>query len=292
MAMIAALALWAARPASEPALRAAAPGERSAREETAAAGPLLFTESFDDDKLLDRGWYDGDRFLIAHQGPFAGRGCLEYGWKRGATNPHTSSGLRRLFEPTESVYLRFRLRLSTGWQWSGRAYHPHLLHFLTTENGPYHGPAASRLTLYVEPQEGRLRLAAQDIQNKDAPRGLTQGPLRGGYNGRFYDSEEVLFNDDRWHTVEALFVLNGLKRDQTLANGVVQGWFDGRLVIDRSDVVFRSSDFPNMRFNQLLLTPYFGPGLLPRQQTLWIDDLSVGTRPPEPGDVSDEAPAR
>ena len=79
------------------------------------------------------------------------------------------------------------------------------MHFLTTENDKYHGPAASHLTLYIEPQEGRLRLAAQDIQNRDTPHGLTQGPLRGGYNGTFYDSKDVLFTDDAWHCVEAMF---------------------------------------------------------------------------------------
>ena len=31
-------------------------------------------------------------------------------------------------------------------------------------------------------------------------------------------------------------------------------------------------------FNQFLLTPYFGPGLLPHAQTLWIDELAVGTQ--------------
>jgi hypothetical protein len=33
-----------------------------------------------------------------------------------------------------------------------------------------------------------------------------------------------------------------------------------------------------MKFNQLLLLPYFGPGLLPHAQTLWIDELAVGTK--------------
>jgi hypothetical protein len=33
-----------------------------------------------------------------------------------------------------------------------------------------------------------------------------------------------------------------------------------------------------MKFNQFLMTPYFGPGLLPHAQTLWIDDLAVGTK--------------
>ena len=158
------------------------------------------------------------------------------------------------------------------------------MHFMTTENAAYHGPAASHLTLYIEPQNGRLRLAAQDIQNKDAPRGLTQGPLRGGYNGKFYDSETVLFADDKWHTVEALFALNSLDLDRGRPNadGIVRGWFDGKLVVDRTDVILRSTDFPNMKFNQFLLTPYFGPGLLPHQQSLWIDELVAAT-----GRVSD-----
>jgi hypothetical protein len=154
------------------------------------------------------------------------------------------------------------------------------MHFLTTENQKFAGPAATHLTVYVEPWDGKLRLAAQDIQNKDKPHGLTQGPLRGGYNGRTYDSQEVLFNDDGWHCVEALFQLNSLdlKADKPNADGVVRGWFDGKLVIDRTDVVLRSTDFPTMKFNQFLLTPYFGPGLLPHAQTLWIDELAVGTK--------------
>jgi len=107
-------------------------------------------------------------------------------------------------------------------------------------------------------------------------------PLRGGYNARFYDSKAVLLNDDGWHCVEAMFQLNSLDpavRDgKPNADGIVRGWFDGKLVIDRTDVVLRSTDFPKMKFNQFLLTPYFGPGLLPHPQTLWIDELAVGTK--------------
>jgi hypothetical protein len=244
------------------------------------APALRFQEGFDDSQLLTRSWYDGDRFLISQTQPFAGRGCLEYAWQAGGTTPKSSSGIRRLFEPTETVYVRFHLRLSKNWGWSGRPYHPHLMHFMTTENGRYHGPAASHLTLYIEPVNGKLRLAAQDIQNKDQPHGLTQGPLRGGYNGKFYDSQDVLFDDDQWHCVEALFQLNSLDlaADKPNADGVVRGWFDGKLVIDHNDVVLRSTDFPKMQFNQYLLTPYFGSGLLPHEQTLWIDALTVAAR--------------
>lgn len=240
----------------------------------------LFTENFDDERLHERGWYDGRTFKISAREPYAGAGCIEYHWKRGSSVPDTSSAVRRLFEPTDTVYLKFHIRFSKGWRWTGRSHHPHLLHFMTTENGRYHGPAASHLTLYVEPQEGKLRLAAQDIQNKDKPHGLTQGPLRGGYNGKFYDSEDILFDDDEWHCVEALFTLNSLdmQRDRPNSDGVARGWFDDKLVVDRDDVILRSTDVPDMKFNQLLLAPYFGPGLLPQEQTLWIDELSVGTR--------------
>ncbi|MCA9174553.1 MAG: hypothetical protein KDB14_08705 [Planctomycetales bacterium] len=250
-----------------------------ANGEEPAPAKILFHEHFDDARLTERGWYDGNRFSIADTRPFAGAGCIEYRWKSGATTPASSSGVRRMFPATEAVYLRFQIRLSDNWRWSGRTYHPHLMHFLTTENAKYHGPAASHLTLYIEPQDGRLRLAAQDIQNKSAPHGLTQGPLRGGYNGTFYDSQQRLFADDQWHRVEALFQLNTIDSDSGKANadGLVQGWFDGQLVVDRKQVLFRSPDFPNMKFNQFLLTPYFGAGLLPHAQTLWIDELVVAT---------------
>jgi hypothetical protein len=259
----------------------AAPEASAAAADPAAKRPaVLFSESFDDSRLLQREWYDGNKFIISDAQPYAGKGCVEYGWKAGTTNPFNSSGIRHLFAATDTVHLRFYLKLSQGWGWTGRPYHPHLMHFMTTENDKFRGPAASHLTVYIEPWNGKLRLAAQDIQNTDQPHGLTQGPLRGGYNGQLYDSKEVLFNDDGWHCLEAMFQLNSLdpKADKANADGIVRGWFDGKLVIDRTDVVLRSTDFPKMQFNQFLLTPYFGPGLLPHEQTLWIDELAVGTK--------------
>ena len=255
------------------------PADRAAVTASQTSG-VLFSEDFDDSRLLQRDWYDGDRFAIASAGSYAGKGCIEYTWKAGTTIPASSTGIRRQFTPTATVSVRFYLRLSKDWGWSGRPYHPHLMHFMTTENEKYAGPAASHLTVYIEPWNGRLRLAAQDIQNKDAPHGLTQGPLKGGYNGIMYDSKDELFGDDQWHCVEAMFKLNSLDATANKANsdGIVRGWVDGKLVIVRTNIVLRSQDFPNMKFNQFLLTPYFGEGLLPHAQTLWIDELAVGTK--------------
>jgi hypothetical protein len=240
---------------------------------------ILFSESFENADLAKRNWYDGTTTRITGDA-MAGKGCIEYEWTDRRSSVKGSSPVRHLFEPTDEVSIRFYLKLSKGWGWSGRNYHPHLTHFLTTENSKWHGPAASHLTLYIEPVGGKLRLAAQDIQNKDMPHGLTQGPLKGGYNGKFYDSQEVLFTDDQWHCVEAYFKLNtlDLENDRPNGDGIVRGWFDGKLIVEHTDVVLRSTDFSKMKFNQFLMAPYFGPGLLPHAQKLWIDELAVGTK--------------
>jgi len=239
---------------------------------------ILFSESFDDDDLLNRGWYDGTGFRIVSEEAYAGRGCIEYGWKDKATNPHTSSGVRHALVATNELFIRYYIKLSEDWDWSGRPYHPHLTHFLTTENGKWHGPARSHLTLYVEPVNGKLRLGATDMENENMPHGLTQGPLRGGYNGKLYDSKDRLLTDNNWHCIEAQFRLNTLDIAHDTANrdGVIRGWFDNQLVIDHSDIIFRTTDFPNMKWNQFILMPHFGPGLLPHAQSLWIDELVVG----------------
>ena len=239
---------------------------------------LFFAEGFEDTRLTSRGWYDVDGCVLTDQA-VVGKRAIQYHLPKGKLTPSDSTGVRHSIEPTEVVYLRFYLKLSPDWSWTNKPYGPHLLHFMTTENDKYHGPAASHLTLYIEPVNGKLRLAAQDIQNRDMPHGLTQGPLRGGYNGQFFDSEKILFNDGKWHCVEAMFKLNSLDmvRDMPNHDGELRGWVDGKLVIERIDLVFRSTDFPKMKFNQFMMLPYFHDGV-PHDQTLWIDELAVGAK--------------
>ncbi|HEX3448170.1 MAG TPA: hypothetical protein VHS97_07930 [Isosphaeraceae bacterium] len=59
--------------------------------------------------------------------------------------------------------------------------------------------------------------------------------------------------------------------------GELRGWVDGSVIIERSDVLFRSIDFPKMQFNQFMMLPYFHDGV-PHDQTLWIDELAVGAK--------------
>ena len=101
----------------------------SARSIDEAEG-VLFRESFDDARLPERGWYDGQTFAISREGARAGTGCIAYPWKPGTTTPDRSSALRHQFETD-------RGRLSTLLHpaveglgsWTGRSYHPHLMHF-------------------------------------------------------------------------------------------------------------------------------------------------------------------
>lgn len=244
---------------------------------------ILLKESFDNGQLVKRGWYDGTACRISPMTKL-GKGCIEYEWLKEIQGVKGSSSQRHAIAPVEEVYIRYYLRLSKGWQWTGVNYHPHLTHFLTTENGEFDGPAATHLTLYIEPVNGKLRLGAQDIQNEHMPHGLTQGPLKGGFNGMLYDSKDVLFTDDQWHCIEAYFKLNSLdfKNDAPNKDGIVRGWFDGKIVIEYTDVVLRSTDFPAMKFNQFLIAPYFGPGLLHNAQKLWIDELEIYGQPIAP----------
>jgi hypothetical protein len=76
-----------------------------------------------------------------------------------------------------------------------------------------------------------------------------------------------------------MFKLNSLdvRRDKPNQDGELRGWVDGKLVIERSDMVFRTTDFPKMKFNQFMMLPYFHDGVA-HDQTLWIDELAVSAK--------------
>ena len=66
-----------------------------------------------------------------------------------------------------------------------------------------------------------------------------------------------------------------------VADGVVQYWLDGELIVDEDDVLMRTqTGEDNMLFNQLLIGPFIGGpggGGSPEAQTWWIDELTVAT---------------
>jgi hypothetical protein len=249
----------------------------AAAEPPTDAVPPLFAEDFEDANLPSRGWYDGSRYAISDDST-TGAHSLQYSFVTGRTSP-TEDVARRLFPGTETVYLSFDLKLSPDWVWG--AYHNfHLFYFLTNADAPYKGPAATHLTLYVDSLDGRLRLGAQDISNATMPHGMTQGTSTAN-NGKAYSSSTIDLQPGRWYHVEAMFRLNSLDlaNDRPNADGGLWAWVDGRQVVSRTDLVFRTTDFPDMKINQLLIGPYIHGGSR-NDQELWIDNLRVGTARP------------
>jgi len=81
---------------------------------------------------------------------------------------------------------------------------------------------------------------------------------------------------NNWNFVEAYFQLNTIVSGIGQPNGVMQYWFNGALVIDRHDIMFRTGTHPTMQFNQFLIAPYIGDGS-PVAQSMFIDNLRLAT---------------
>ncbi|HUU29987.1 MAG TPA: hypothetical protein VM123_19455 [archaeon] len=272
-----------------------------------AGETVLFEEPFEDTDWAARGWYDGPDMKITsgEHIPGSGSSC-EWHWRNTGDVVPESRGARVLFTPVESVSLSFYIKHSADWEWTKVNWHPHEFLFMTTEDGQFTGPAYTHLTLYVEVVNGKPRLAIQDGANIDQSRigenlvGVTErravaggngdsDGYGGGYykngdefwNGKEWDTGEIYFSDEPgpyykgdWHHIKASFKLNSVVDGIGVCDGVLQYWYDGRLLMDYRDVLYRTGRHPGMKINQFLMLPYFGPGV-PHEQSIWIDDLKI-----------------
>jgi len=257
---------------------------------------VLIQETFDDARFSARGWYDQVRPLLTAEGT---GNAVEYQFGAGATKPMAGSPMRRKFEPSDAVYFTCRVRYSGNWVGSGRPYHPHEFHFLTTLDGDWIGLSFTHLTLYIEENGGVPLVAIQDGLNVDQAKvgsnltttterraaagcnGSSDGypdncyrAAEGFVNEKKWKAPSKLFADDAWHVVEAYVKLNSIAGGKGVNDGIVQYWFDRRLVIDHHDVLFRTGANASMQFNQFIIAPYIGDGS-PVAQSFWVADLMV-----------------
>ena len=63
--------------------------------------------------------------------------------------------------------MSFWIKFSANWVGSGKAYHPHMFHFINDLDDAYVGPAHTYLTTYTEVVAGKAVLALQDSKNDD-----------------------------------------------------------------------------------------------------------------------------
>lgn len=274
-----------------------------------AAAGVLFQEDFEDSNLSSRGWFDTAGASISTTEHAAGStASFECAFLAGATTCNGGTPGRHAFTETDSVYISYYVKYSSNWVGSNLSYHPHEFLFITNIDSQWIGPSRTHLTAYVEQNEGKPRLQItdalnintgsvnQDIVNTTEERavsgcnGDSDGyggdcwACSGGYcNEKIWSSQDVYFQDtagqyykNDWHKVEAYFKLNSISNGKGVADGVVQYWFDGKQVINHTDVMFRTAQHPSMKFNHLLITPYIGDGS-PVAQTMWVDNLTVST---------------
>jgi len=277
----------------------------------------LLRDDFEDSGFATRGWYDYASVptLTDTTHITGSTHALEVRFAAGATTP--SWGLaRRLFPSSPTVYVSYWVKYSANWVGSQQLYHPHEFQILSDLDADYTALANSWMEAYIEQnyQNGGIpRLSIQDSRaintSYGAPPinliGITENRSIGGCNGLsetyvvascfsfppWYNDKEISAPQvwfqpapgpgykGNWNHVEAYFQINSIVGGIGQADGVAQYWFNGTLVIDRHDVMFRTGARPTIKFHQFVMAPYIGDGS-PVDQTMWIDNLLVMTAKP------------
>jgi hypothetical protein len=274
---------------------------------------VLFQESFEDANFSNRGWYDtsGGTLSPTEHAPGSTK-SMECRFLTGAQRCSGGTPGRIIFPESDSVYVSYWIKHSTNWTGSNKSYHPHEFYLMTNQNGQWDGMAWTRLTAYIEENEGTPLLAIQDGQNIDSSKigqnlvnttesrsvagcnGDSDGYGNGDCyqcesdycNGKYWRAGRIYFSDATgtnfkgdWHHVEVFIRLNSIVAGKGAKDGTLKYWYDGQLIINVNDAVLRTAQYPSMRFNQFVLSPYIGDGS-PVDQTLWIDNLVVATEAP------------
>jgi len=300
--------------------------DNSSAPEQPTAPTLLFTEDFEDANFASRSWYDNINLNLSTTEHVEGSSSsLEFRFLQGASSPTSGAAIRKKIDESEEVYISYYVKYSSNWEGSNVSTHPHEFYLLTNLNGDWDSLAYTHFTFYVEQNEGVPVMGIQDSQNINTSQvgnnlttitenrgvagcngdsdGYGNGDCysigNGNYkNGKLWRAGGVYFRDtfgeyykNDWHHVEAYIKLNTISNGIAAKDAQLKYWFDGELVMNLEDVVLRTGQHPNMKFNQFVIAPYMGSS--PVDQTLWIDNLSVATSPPDsitPPPSSNEPP--
>jgi hypothetical protein len=276
-------------------------------------GTLLFQENFEDANLASRGWYDNTGAVLSTVEHISGsNSSAEYRYLVGAQTPTSGSAQRHKFTPSNSVYISMYVKYSANWVGSQKPYHPHEFYVMSSLDGDWDGPSNAYMTLYVEHnyQNGGIPwLSVQDNKSINTSYGtppqnlvgVTENRSTSGCNGiaeanilsecfnqppwynRKWLAGPVVFKPtpgpgykNNWNFVEAYFQLNTIVNGVGQADGVMQYWINGTVIIDRHDILFRTGAHPDLQFSQFLIAPYIGDGS-PVDQSMFVDNLRVAT---------------
>jgi hypothetical protein len=280
-------------------------------------GTVLLREDFEDTGFGARGWYDfsSTPTLTTATHATGSTQALEVHFAAGATTPPWRAA-RRLFTPSPTLYVSYWVRYSDNWIGSRQLYHPHEFQIMSDLDGAWDGLSNSWMEAYIEHnyQNGGIpRLSIQDSKAINTSYGappinlisVTENRSIAGCNGvvernvvtscfsfpPWYNDKEITAPQvwfqpspgpgykGNWNHVEAYFQINSIVNGIGQADGVAQYWFNGALVIDRHDILFRTGARPSINFKQFVIAPYIGDGS-PVDQTMWVDNLLVATARP------------
>jgi len=281
---------------------------------TFAGAETLFMESFENSDFLSRDWYDNTNHGTIVPGGKTGN-CLQWAWTAGQTTPVNGGALRKKFAPTEALYVSIYVKFQPAWRGSQKPYHPHILLFPSNLDGDYCPLANNYLNTYLEfisdmasPYAIRISAAIQDslrvnVNYGSPPNNLTETTENrsvahcngckagadcgmgicynggGWYSAYAWRSSNYAVPRDQWVHIEAYFRMNTIRSNAGQADGVMQMWTDGMKVFDLRRVIYRTKQDETKKWAQFVLAPYIGDGS-PISQTMWLDELTVGTESP------------
>lgn len=264
---------------------------------------VLVDESFDSSALAGNGWYDNTSPVYSSTQTATGTGkSVQFRFEQGATQPTNGGAMRHKFSDTDSVYIRYYVKYGTGWVGSQQSYHPHEFFFLTNKDSDYEGMAYTHLTAYVEQNALRPTVAIQDGKNINLSYvnknivATTENRAVAGCNGagdsfgdgscylsgsdywnwKQWQAQSPTITTNAWHKVEVFMKLNSVSSGKGVADGVIQYWLDGTQLMNYKNIMFRTGQNSDMKFNQLVIAPWIGDGS-PIAQTFWIDNLYLAT---------------
>lgn len=264
------------------------------------AGVTVFiNEPFDDALLDQRGWYDSGALnqVVEFDGERQ-ENVLRIDYPVGSTIP-PAGAMRHLFPESESIHIKYFVKYSSGWAWSGLNFGPHEFYVLTNADHQWKGPAYSNLTFYIEMLNGVPRLAIQDSENIDTSAvntdltGVTENRAVAGcngsldtflttcyssgglwFNGKFWDASISPINTGKWYAVDVYARMNSIVDGLGVPDGIVEYFLDGKLIVSLRDILFRTGAQADLKFNQFMIGPYFEDPV-PAAQSFWIDNLQV-----------------
>jgi len=91
---------------------------------------------------------------------------------------------------------------------------------------------------------------------------------------KYFTDQTESYSDNNWQFIEVMFEMNTISGGVGIADGKIRYWNDGQLIISYDNILFRTNQYPNIKFKTFIIGPYIGDGS-PVDQFFWMDNLTI-----------------